>query len=41
MKLKAFEEEEEDFLNDPDSWNWNQPAIGSSDGFCIEDIELI
>ena len=32
---------EEDFLNDPDSWNWNQPAIGSSDGFCIEDIELI
>jgi hypothetical protein len=32
---------EEDFLNDPDSWNCNQPAIGNRDGFFIESVELI
>ncbi len=31
----------EDFFNDSDSWTWNEPAIGSGDGFFIESIELI
>jgi len=32
---------EEDFINDVDSWEWNQPAIGSNDGFSIESVDLI
>lgn len=31
----------EDFLSNPETWEWNEPAIGSSDGFSIEEVELI
>ncbi|QWD10068.1 hypothetical protein G6713_04980 [Polynucleobacter paneuropaeus] len=31
----------QDFSSDPNSWEWNQPAIGNRDGLYIEQVVLI
>jgi hypothetical protein len=31
----------DDFLDSPSDWDWNQPEIGSGDGFFIEKVELM
>jgi|LauGreDrversion4_1035100.scaffolds.fasta_scaffold13949_5 hypothetical protein len=31
----------QDFSSDPNSWEWNQPAIGNRDGLYIEQVMFI